>query len=129
MRRADNGEVASIECCHLRFAETLAERDDRGVDEPEVEILVLALQIGGPSQVVERESLQAVAAGTDVVDEDLPGFGTKELAYPVVDFDEDAARDDQVLLELINHRDRACVGWIAGVEEGQDRPRVENEDH
>jgi len=127
--RAHDREVSSVESRNLSLVEALTECDDGCVDESEVEVVVVALEIGCSPQVVDRERFEAVCARADVIDEDVPRRRAEEFAGPVVDLDEDAAGDDEILLEVVDERDRPCVCGIARVEEGQDRSRVEDKYH
>lgn len=51
MRRTDGTEVSMVEGHHLVLPQALAHRDDRCVDEAEVEIRVLVLDRRGPRDV------------------------------------------------------------------------------
>src|SRR5881397_1098840 len=78
MARSHDREVPTVERCDLRLTEALAESDDRRVDEPQIEVGVLALELSRSLEVVERQRLQPIGAGGDVVHEHVPRLLPKE---------------------------------------------------
>lgn len=129
MAGADHREVASVERRNLLLAERLAECDHRGVDESEVEIPIPALELCSSLEVSDRERLEPVAARGDVLDEQTPGVRTQELVGPVVDLHQHTRGKNEILVDVVDHLDAALVRRIAGVEQRQHGPRVENERH
>jgi hypothetical protein len=72
---AHDGEVSPVECGDGGFAKTLTEGDGAGIDEPQIEVLVGLLQLGGARQVGVGWMHYSVGASVDVGDEVGPYLG------------------------------------------------------
>jgi len=127
--RLDYGEVPAVERGHLRLSESLTRDDDGGVDETQVERLVLSLELGGTNEVLLVEVVETVGATRNVVNKGLPCRGSIQLEQPVVHLDEHRRRDHQVLADFGDRRSAALMLRVGGIEQSDDRARVENERH
>ncbi len=70
------------------FAQTLAEGDDACIYEPQMEVFIGALQLGGACQIGIGWMCHPVCTSVDVGNEVSPNFDSGELDEPVVDLDE-----------------------------------------
>jgi len=88
--RTHRAEVASVERCEFRFAQTLDDGEDCRIDEADAEVGVCGHELGHPVVVGAEERLHLECAGVDVV-QYLTHWGRAE-----------ASREEVV--ELYEHR-------------------------
>ncbi len=125
----DDAEVASVERGDLRLSETLTQGDDGGIDETEIELGIPPFDLDGAEEILGGDRLEPVSAPGNIVDERPPHLVTEELQRPVVDLGEHGAGDDQILREPLDELDASPVIAIIGVQQCQDRTRVQDEGH
>lgn len=127
--RLDRAEMPPVQGSHFAFAQFFARDHDRGIHQTQIQIPVLRLELDHAPHLFEGELFQAVGSFRYVRDEDGPHFGRKPLAYPVVDLDEGCGNDDEGFVELFQQVDTASMSGIVGIENGQDRARIEDQSH
>lgn len=93
----DRREVPAVERRHLWLAEALAGRNDRCVDQAELEGGVGALEARRPEEHRLIQRLKPVRTALHVLHENFPRLHAVEAHQPVVDFDQDGYRYDEVL--------------------------------
>ena len=94
--------------------EPFAHRDHRGVDEPEPEVGVALLELGGPHDVRLGDRLEAVRAGGEVLDERPPHRNVQTRADPVVDLHQRGGGHHERLPQVAHELDATgVVGVVA----------------
>jgi hypothetical protein len=74
VRRPDNCEIAAVQRCQGRLAQPLCNRDDRGIDKPEAEIVIGPDQLKA-SVVIFRDQVDNVEA--------IAGNGSEKARFGV----------------------------------------------
>lgn len=127
VRWAHHREVTAVEGRDFGLPQLLAGDDHGGIHEPEIEGRVALLELRGSYDALGIELVQPVGAALEILGERAPGFGRIPFPKPIVDLDQYGGGDDQVFTGRINHRPACIVIRVGGIQQGSDRPGVEDE--
>ena len=127
--RSQQAEVPTIEGRQLRFIQSLDDRQDSCVDEPDVGIGISVAKVADAHVIGSCEIGDDVGAGLDVREERDEHTRMQQLMDPVVDFDENWRRDHERFVSGLDQRSTGSMIGIGAVEGCVQGSRVEDQRH
>ena len=121
--------MPAVGCGDARHTQRFGERDDRSVDETEVQVGKLTIEITDASVAVPGEISHEIVAVDDGIVEDETALGAEPVLEQVIDFRDDGRVKNQPALFSLDERTRSGVPPIAAIVIGVDHAGVEEDAH
>ena len=121
--------MASVSCRDSREPQCFSERDDRRVNEPELEIVKPAIQVGDSRVAVAREISDEIVPINDAAVKGQLAPRAETAPQQVIDLRDDRRRQNQTISFALDQRPCLRVPPIAAVVIRVDNAGVEKDAH